>query len=295
MPVAFGEGPFLALLAGVRAGCIFGLLADRAAMRPVDTSIFGIDRSTIRRHQERATVTSGAPTVLRYHQSEGEPSWHRPRHHTHSIPPGGHSLTPESDPMSLADEDDASLVARCRDRDPAAWEALVRRYQRLVYAIVRRAGLDEHAAADVFQTVFARLLAHLPRISQPDRLQAWIVTTAKRETLLTLKRAQRTISMTRDDNDDDSGRDGAASVVDIADDALLPEQLLDEIQQLVGLRHALDRLDQRCRELLGLLFRADDDKVSYDDIARRMKMSIGSIGPTRSRCLSRLRALVEKQ
>ena len=198
--------------------------------------------------------------------------------------------------MSLADEDDAALVARCRDRDPAAWEALVRRYQRLVYAIVRRAGLDEHAAADVFQTVFTRLLAHLPQISQPDRLQAWIVTTAKRETLLTLKRSKRTVSMTRDDgDDDDSGRDGATSVLDIADDALLPDQLLDEIQQLDGLRHALDRLDQRCRELLGLLFRADDDKVSYDDIARRMKMSIGSIGPTRSRCLSRLRALVEKQ
>ena len=83
-----------------------------------------------------------------------------------------------------SDEDDAALVARCLRGEARAWAALVQRYQRLVYAIVRRIGLDEHAAADVFQTVFARLVQHLPRIADPHRLQAWIVTTAKREALL---------------------------------------------------------------------------------------------------------------
>ena len=82
-----------------------------------------------------------------------------------------------------APEDDAALVARCRSGDGAAWAALVRRYQRIVYAIAMRTGADEHAAADVFQTVFARLHEHLPRLSPPERLQAWIVTTAKREAL----------------------------------------------------------------------------------------------------------------
>ena len=72
--------------------------------------------------------------------------------------------------------DDASLVVRCRQGDPLAWEALVRRYQRLVHAIVRNAGLDDQAAGDVFQTVFLRLLQQLTRIAEPSRLQAWIVT-----------------------------------------------------------------------------------------------------------------------
>ena len=138
----------------------------------------------------------------------------------------------------LADEDDAALVSRCRHGEAAAWEALVHRYQRLVYAIVRRVGHDEHMAADVFQTVFARLVAHLPRIADPRRLQAWIVTTAKREALLALRRGQRTVSMTRAD---DAG--GEAAEFDVADDAPLPEDALAELQQQDLVRHALDRLD----------------------------------------------------
>lgn len=193
--------------------------------------------------------------------------------------------------MPPADEDDAALVARCRRGESTAWEVLVRRYQRLVYAIVRRTGLDEHAAADVFQTVFSRLVTHLPRIADPSRLQAWIVTTAKREVLLALRRGHRTVSMTRPDDDGD-GAEGN-NEFEVADDALLPEDALDELQQLDGLRRALDRLDQRCRDLLLLLFRADDDKVQYEEVARRLGMSIGSIGPTRSRCLGKMRGLIE--
>ena len=103
------------------------------------------------------------------------------------------------------EDDDTALVERCRRGDATAWAALVRRYQRLVYAVVTRAGFDEHGAADVFQTVFARLVEHLPRLAQPDRLQAWIVTTAKREALRARELRQRTVSMTRDEGDDSPG------------------------------------------------------------------------------------------
>ena len=188
----------------------------------------------------------------------------------------------------LADEDDAALVARCRRGEAAAWEALVHRYQRLVYAIVRRTGLDEHAAADVFQTVFARLVAHLPRIADPQRLQAWIVTTAKREVLLALRRGQRTVSMTRADD-----ADGEAAEWDIADDAPLPEDALADLQQQNLVRQALDRMDARCRELLLMLFRDDSDKLPYEEVAQRLGLSVGSIGPTRARCLGKLRGLVD--
>jgi RNA polymerase sigma factor (sigma-70 family) len=183
--------------------------------------------------------------------------------------------------------EDAALVARCRHGDSAAWTALVKRHQRLVYAIVMRLGLDEHSAADVFQTVFARLVQHLPRIAEPERLQGWIAVTAKREALLQLRRGRRTVSMSRDHDDD-----GDAPDWDFADSSPLPGDALDELQQQDRLRHALDRLDERSRTLLLLLFRADDDKVSYDDVARQMGMSIGSIGPTRARCLEKLRRLM---
>ena len=187
-----------------------------------------------------------------------------------------------------ATDDDATLVARCRQGDASAWQALVMRYQRLVYAIVRRMGDDEHAAADVFQTVFSRLLQHLPKLADPSRLQAWIVTTAKREALLQRRRAQRTVSMHREG---DGGE--AAPDWEPADDADGPEQQLDDLQQLHAVRGALDRLDGRCRDLLGLLFTDSDERVPYEEVARRLGLPVGSIGPTRARCLGKLRALLE--
>jgi RNA polymerase sigma factor (sigma-70 family) len=185
-------------------------------------------------------------------------------------------------------EEDTALVARCLAGDRTAWAALVQRYQRLVYAVARRIGLDEHGAADVFQTVFERLVQHLPGIADPSRLQAWIVTTTKREALSQRRRSQRDISMTRVTDADDAGADEW----DIADATPIAEEALAELQSLNHLRNALDRLDARCRDLLLLLFRDEDDKLSYDEVARRLGTTVGSIGPTRARCLDKLRKLV---
>ena len=186
--------------------------------------------------------------------------------------------------------DDATLIARCKQGDASAWEALVHRYQRLVYAIVHRIGLDEHTAADVFQTVFVRLMENLPRLTEPDRLQAWIVTTSKREALLQRKRGMRAVSMTQADDED-----GSASEWDVADDSPLPEDALAELQAHNQVRSAMDALDARCRELLTMLYGGDsgaDEKIAYDDVAARLGMPVGSIGPTRARCLGKLRKLV---
>lgn len=185
----------------------------------------------------------------------------------------------------------AQLVARCQAGDGAAWTALVRRFQRLVYAIVCRMGLDEHTAADVFQVVFERLQKHLPRIQEPGRLQAWIVTTAKREALLQRQRARRLVSMTGDDIDAGGGA-GQAPEWDLADDAPSPDQELSQLQQLDRLRVALDRLEPRCRQMIEMLFADEDERMPYDEIARRLGMPVGSLGPTRQRCLERLRKLM---
>jgi RNA polymerase sigma factor (sigma-70 family) len=180
------------------------------------------------------------------------------------------------------DPDDATLIERCRAGDAAAWEALVRRYQRQVHTIVRRAGLAQPVAADVFQTVFLRLLQHLQRIDHPQRLQAWIVTTAKRETLLQLRQGARLAAMPAV---------GAAAEQALADEAAGPEETLEYWQQVASVREALDQLDRRCRELLLLLFGEED--VAYDEVARRLGMPQGSIGPTRARCLGKLKRALE--
>ena len=187
--------------------------------------------------------------------------------------------------MDHSEEDNAALVARCRGGDARAWAELVHRHQRLVYAVAMRAGLDAHAAADVFQTVFSRLVQHLPRITQPERIQAWIVTTAKREALRVRHLGQRTVSIGAPDDGEEGLEDS------LADEGPLAEDALSELQQLNLLRNALDRLDNRCRDLLSLLFADEDERTAYDDIASRLNMPVGSIGPTRSRCLGKLRQL----
>jgi RNA polymerase sigma factor (sigma-70 family) len=187
--------------------------------------------------------------------------------------------------------EEAELARRCIAGDADAWAALVARYQRLVYAIVVRMGLDEHTAADVFQTVFERLMKHLPRLADPSRLQAWIVTTTRREALRVRAAGRRTQSLTRADDDGSGGGDDLS--VDIADEAAGAQEQIEELQQLHLLRLALERLDTRCRDLLQLLFRDADERVPYEDVAAQLSLPLGSIGPTRARCLAKLRRLVE--
>ena len=195
--------------------------------------------------------------------------------------------------MDLPEPDapsDAELLALCKAGQAQGWRLLVQRYQRLVYAVARRSGLDEHAAADVFQTVFSRLLQALPSLQQPDRLRAWIVTTAKRDALLQLRRGQRTVPLTpASEGDPDAG-----GQEEPADDAPLPEQAIDDLQQMHLLRLAMAQLDARCHGLLTLLFADEEDRLPYDTIAIRLDMPTGSIGPTRARCLGKLRTLLAR-
>ena len=178
----------------------------------------------------------------------------------------------------------------CRACDAAAWQGLVARYQRLVFAIVRRAGLDDEAGADVFQTVFMRLLQHLDRIADPSRVQAWIVTTTRREMQLQRRQARQLAAVevaAQDADDDDESLAGDSA----ADDSPSPEQALARWQQVMRVRDAIDRLDPRCRELLHAVFA--DEPSGYGELSRQLDMPVGSIGPTRARCLAKLRRLLE--
>jgi RNA polymerase sigma factor (sigma-70 family) len=183
-------------------------------------------------------------------------------------------------------QSDEELLRACRRGDEAAWEALVRRYQRLVYAVPRRAGLDEDAAADVFQDVFATLLENVERVEQPSRLHAWLVTTARRKTWLAIRRSRRTRSL-----DDAEGEEDEVS--NIRDEGLLPDEVLGQLEEQHLVRAALAELDERCRRLLTMLF-CRADTPPYSEIAAALGTSEGSIGPTRARCLKKLLGALNK-
>lgn len=187
---------------------------------------------------------------------------------------------------------DADLIQSCQNGEAAAWEQLVARYQRLIYTIPRRAGLDDDAASDVFQEVFTTLYEKLDEIKQPERLQAWLVTTTRRKTwrLICLRRATVHVG----GGDADENDPNAFDIAQLADDKMLPDEVLTSIAQQHQIRLSLAELDERCRTLLTLLYYADE-ALPYTEIAARLGTTEGSIGPTRARCLKKLLREFEKK
>ncbi len=192
-------------------------------------------------------------------------------------------------PAVYDDYSDDVLIQRCREGVAAAWSTLVRRYQRLIFTIPRRAGLDDAAAADVFQVCFQRLFEHLDRLDDPSRVRAWLVTTAKHETLRQLQRARRMPQATTGDADDGDAEDPLALV---PDPSPLQDEQLAALQEHDRLRRAVDRLEPRARQLIELLF-LQDEPLPYSEISQRLGIPEGSIGPTRNRCLAKLRKLLD--
>lgn len=176
---------------------------------------------------------------------------------------------------------DEALVLACRQGDAVAWETLVRRYQRLIYSIPRRAGLNDDLAAEVFQRVFAILVEKLAAIEQPDRIAAWLVTTARRETWRLSRREVATLAFGDDEDEALALPDGAPP----------PDEVLLRMEAQHIVRTAVAALDERCRTLLTLLFYCAEPPP-YTEIAAALGASAGSIGPTRARCLEKLRRLL---
>jgi len=185
---------------------------------------------------------------------------------------------------------DATLIERCRQGDGQAWELLVERYQRLVYSIPRRAGLDNEQAADVFQQAFVALFENVHRLEHPDRLAAWLATTARRESWRISRQQRTTNAVTLPNANDEQG----TSPLDVVPDtALLPDEQLEQLEQQHIIRQKMMTLDDRCRTLLTMLF-YQADPPSYHDIASTLQIRVGSVGATRARCLQKLRQSLEK-
>ncbi len=174
----------------------------------------------------------------------------------------------------------AELVRRAAAGDMMAWDRLVDQFARLIWSITAEFKLAESDAADVVQTTWLRLLEHIDRIEYPDRVGSWLAATARNECLRSLAARKRVVV----GHDDDELNSTVAHGPEI--DARL---LADESAQVV--RDALSRLPRRWQRLLELLM--NDPPASYADISNELGLPIGSIGPTRGRCLARLRVLLQ--
>jgi RNA polymerase sigma factor (sigma-70 family) len=193
---------------------------------------------------------------------------------------------------STANRSLAELVARARTGEAPAWSALVDRYTNLLWSIARGMRLSSADAGDVVQTTWLRLVEHLDKIHDPERIGGWLATTARNEGLLLVRnRARMQVGFAEDvaDQVDDASvggwAGGTGSGAPPAPDADLLRRERDG-----ELRRAFARLGARCRTLLGLL--VTEPRPSYEEVAAALGLAVGGIGPTRARCLRELRSLL---
>jgi RNA polymerase sigma factor (sigma-70 family) len=168
------------------------------------------------------------------------------------------------------------VVAEARCGSSVAWEVLVDRFSGLVASMARRCRLSDADVAEVCQTTWLRLVENLDRIEQPERIGAWLATTSRRESLRIATR-KTVVSSTEEMDPVDEQSDP-------------PDADLLRQEQVQAIRVAAERLSPKCQQLLGLLM--GDDDLPYKDIAEQLNMPIGSIGPTRGRCLEELRRIL---
>jgi RNA polymerase sigma factor (sigma-70 family) len=176
----------------------------------------------------------------------------------------------------------AELVRAASKGDQRAWEGLIGRFGGLVWSVARAHGLSRADAADVSQTAWLRLVEHLHRLRDPERVGTWLAATARHEALRTLRRARRQLPV-GDDAELDAQLERSGPPVDSPEARTLAAERSDLLWR------AFAELPPRCQTLLRVLMA--DPPPSYQQVAVAMDMPIGSIGPTMGRCRHRLRQL----
>lgn len=185
-------------------------------------------------------------------------------------------------------EDVGNMVTSAAAGDAAAWNALVARFNGLIWSVARGYGLSRADAEEVGQITWFRLADHIGRIKEPDRIGSWLVTTARNEALKLLRAGQRVGPVADPDALVPAINEHSpeAAVLAAEADAAYAERLK-------RLWEAFEDLPERCRRLLQVL--SSSPSPSYADVADALEMPIGSIGPTRARCLGRLRDLLAER
>jgi RNA polymerase sigma factor (sigma-70 family) len=178
---------------------------------------------------------------------------------------------------------DRDLIRRCQQGNEGAWQQLLNKYERLVYSIPLRYGLSREEAADIAQNTFTILIESLDTLSEDSRLGAWLATVTRRHTWRLLERNRREVAS--------EGLDGA----DLVERAVfLGKSNADSVEHwelTEFLDTGLSQIGEPCRRLLLALY-FEPESSSYAEVAASLGMPIGSIGPTRARCLKRLRRVL---
>lgn len=180
------------------------------------------------------------------------------------------------------------LFAAAAGGDAAAWKALVEGLAPLVWSVVRAHGLLDADGHEVFQTTWLRLAQHLDRIREPEKVGSWLASTARHECLKVI-RASRRVSPV-----------GDPAVFDRMADERTPEDEVISVEeddaravQVRRLWQAFDELSEGCRRLLRVLMASP--RPHYQEVSAALGIPVGGIGPTRQRCLRRLRALLAER
>jgi RNA polymerase sigma factor (sigma-70 family) len=176
---------------------------------------------------------------------------------------------------------DPELIAMCLGGDSKAWETLILRYRRLIYSIPVKFNFTTADASDVFQAICLKLIEHLHELKDETKVSAWLITTTTRQCIHV--RAQRL----RESSGEEEFEEPVAPGVNV-------EDIQIQTQEQQNIREAVEKLPERCRKLLELLY-FETKNPTYEEIGRIMEMPVASIGPTRARCLEKLRTVFRRK
>ena len=180
-------------------------------------------------------------------------------------------------------EPDEDLIRQCRHGSTGAWHQVLNRYERLVFSIPLRYGLSRDDAADVAQLTFTALVQNMDKLAEDSRLGAWLSTVARRNTWRKLERRRR--EMPSEHLEGTFLAENAVALGKSDADSIEHWELSDWLDT------GLSQLDEKCRKLLtALYFQPELD--SYAEVAEHLGRPLGSIGPTRARCLKRLKRVL---
>jgi len=177
--------------------------------------------------------------------------------------------------LKIFDYPDADLISLCIAGNQSAWEVLIGRYEKLIYSIALRTGMKPGEADEVFQNVCLIWLKELKNLRNTNSLGAWLVTTTRRECWALWRREKYELEELNEEMA--SGES--------------PEKLALSVEDAKKVLAAFKELGEPCHQLLWRLY-FSEERSSYAEIAEELKISPNSIGPTRARCLEKLKTIL---
>jgi RNA polymerase sigma factor (sigma-70 family) len=189
----------------------------------------------------------------------------------------------------FASKTDPELIAVCLAGNAEAWDALIERYEALIYSVLVRSGLSQPDADDLFQDVCLILYNHLGDLRDTARLASWLISTAKRE-VWRLHRRRKPHPMA-DLSEREWEFESAEPIA--SPESPQPEASAIALEEQHLVRLAMGQMQERCRQLLALLY-MKDPPASYAEVSSQLSLPSGSIGPTRARCLQKLKDLLNE-